>query len=356
MDIRDRVMGDQPHDFLHKIAGIVPGFDGYMDRERRRDADKLLRTYLAHQYSAQLDRLKRVQQSLLRSGQLTGISEVDRLTGVLQRFIDRLSTATYGYSGLFDPVKVEAQDLDQLYAFDMALTSGVDEVSSAVGGLETGLTAESAKTDVPAALSHLSSVLDDLNLRLNQRGDLLTSGRGLPADQYNSLVNSMSAPASTPSATPDMTGAPATAGMAGAATATPPPTAAPSTAAPPQYASGTPSTGAPTVNTSGGESARYSGAYPDYPGGMSTGNTTQGVPPYPTGGETATGASGTATTDLRGDASDYGINSASSPIAGSNNPGSDVAGDAALSDTAAGSSAIDSSDIGAPNLPDAPAD
>src|SRR6266513_2351749 len=140
MDIRDRVMGDMPHGFLHKIAGIVPGFNGYMDRERRRDADKLLRTYLAHQYSAQRDRLTRVQQGLARSGQLTGISEVDRLVGVLQRFIDRLSTATYGYSGLFDPVKVEAQDLDQLYAFDMALTSGVDQVSSAIDAVEVATT------------------------------------------------------------------------------------------------------------------------------------------------------------------------------------------------------------------------
>jgi len=236
-------------------------------------------------------------------------------------------------------VKVEAQDLDQLYAFDMALTSGVDEVSSAIGGLETGITAESAKTDVPAALSHLSSVLDDLNLRLNQRGDLLTTGRGLPEDQYNSLVNSVSAPASPPPAAPS---APDTGTM------TPPQTASASTAAPPQYSSGT-----PTVNTSG-ESARYSGAYPDYPGGMNTGNTTQGVPPYPTGGDL--GATGTATTDLSGNASDYGINSASSPVAGSTGSSSDVVGDAALNDTGAGSGTMDSSDLGATDLPDAPAD
>ncbi len=190
-DIHDRVMGDKPQGFLHKIAGIVPGFNGYMDRERRRDADKLLRTYLANQYSTQRDRLNRAEQSLLRAGQITGISEVDRLVGVFQRFIDRLNTATYGYSGMFDPVKVEAQDLDQLYAFDMALTSGVDEVSSAIGALESATTSETARTDIPAALAKLSSVLDELNLRLNQRGDLLTTGRGLPTDQYNSLVNSL---------------------------------------------------------------------------------------------------------------------------------------------------------------------
>src|SRR6476661_8085906 len=146
MDIRDRVMGDQPQDFLHKIAGIVPGYHGYMDRERRRDADKILRTQLARQYTAQRERLTHVQQDLLSAHRLDLIAQVDREVGALQRFIDRLSTATYGYAGLFDPIKIEAADLDQLYAFDMSLATGVDQVSGAIGAIEaaTGSGGEAA--------------------------------------------------------------------------------------------------------------------------------------------------------------------------------------------------------------------
>jgi hypothetical protein len=355
-------MGDRPNSFLHKIAGIVPGFNGYMDRERRRDADKLLRTYLAHQYSSQRDRLTRVQQSILRSGQLSGISEVDRLVGVLQRFIDRLTTATYGYSGLFDPVKVEEQDLDQLYAFDMALTSGVDDVSSAIGAIETALTGENAKTDGPTAVSHLASVLDDLNTRLNQRGDLLTTGRGLPTDQYNSLVNSLSgsegaigiAPVIPPVIPP----------------ASPPsPTPAPYTGAAPQYTSGTPSTGAPTVNTSGeqpqpqgGDMARYPGSsYSSSGVGTDTGSAQPEMPRYPTTGDMDSGSGGTSTTDLSGGGtSDYGIKTASSPATGPTNRGGDVAGDLPPTgaDMSGGSGAMDSSGAGdaSTDLSDAPGD
>src|SRR5437868_7810883 len=101
MDIKDRVMGDQPNSIFHKIARIIPGYKGYMDRERRRDADKLLRTHLAKQYSEQRDRLNRIQQGLARAHRFDQIAEVDRLVGVFQRFIDRLNTATYGYTGLF---------------------------------------------------------------------------------------------------------------------------------------------------------------------------------------------------------------------------------------------------------------
>jgi hypothetical protein len=345
MDIHDRVMGDKPQGFLHKIAGIVPGFNGYMDRERRRDADKLLRTYLAHQYSTQRDRLNRAEQSLLRAGQITGISEVDRLVGVFQRFIDRLNTATYGYSGMFDPVKVEAQDLDQLYTFDMALTTGVDEVSSAIGALESAITAETARTDVPAALSNLSSVLDELNLRLNQRSDLLTTGRGLPTDQYNSLVNSLGSGGGTgmPAGAPPPMAPPP-----------PPPSAppAPYTGAPPQYASGTPNMGAPTVNTSAGEMARYPGGYS---GGTDQGNmaTPPPTPAYPSGSYTGgtSGTSGTGTSDLTGGTPDYGINTASSP---SSSPTAQSGAAGIESDTPS-SGAIDSS-TDATSLPESPSD
>lgn len=333
MDIRDRVMGDKPDSFFHKIAGIVPGFHGYMDRERRRDADKLLRTYLAHQYSAQRDRLNRAQQGFVRAHQLDNIAEVDRLAGVLQRFIDRLNTATYGYSGLFDPVKVEAEDLDQLYAFDMALTSGVDNVSTGISNLESALLSETARKDVPAALAKLSSVLDELNLRLNQRGDLLSTGRGLEPAEYNSLMSGLSG----------LTGAANAA--AGAAATPPPPPAQAGTGAPPQYASGIPygGTGAPTVNTSGGEMARYPGS-PDAGAGAGTPMPMPmpEVPRYPTGDAPDAGA---ATTDLRGEAPDYNIKSGSSPATGPTNHGGDIAGDTPMGGAIGSNAGFDDNDL-----------
>ena len=190
MDIKDRVMGDQPNSWLHKIAGIVPGFKGYVDRERRRDADKLLRVHLAKQYSAQRDRLNRVQQSLLRAKRMDQIAEVDRLGGIFQRFIDRLNTATYGYTGMFDPVKIEAEDLDQLYAFDMTLAGGVDQASAAISALEESVSDKEGQS-LPDALNRFVDLVDDLNEKLNQRGELLTSGTRVPAGEFQSMLSSL---------------------------------------------------------------------------------------------------------------------------------------------------------------------
>src|SRR5690348_13391070 len=136
-DYRGRIERDQPQDLLHKIAGIIPGYKGYQDLERRREADKELRMFLARRYREQQAALTRAQQQLARTGQLNAISEVERLNGVLQRFIDKLETATQGYAGLFDPIKVQGPELDQLYTFDAALADGVQKVADGVQAVTT---------------------------------------------------------------------------------------------------------------------------------------------------------------------------------------------------------------------------
>ena len=262
MDIKNRVMGDMPHDFLHKIAGIVPGYHGYVDRERRRDADKLLRTTLAHHYSAQKDRLTRIQQGLLRGHHLEEIAEVDRLAGLLQRFIDRLSVATYGYAGLFDPIKVEAADLDQLYAFDMTLAGGVDQVSGAVDAVEASAGAQADLAELPAAISRLSGIVDELNRRLNERADLLTSGIHLPDTDYHSMLDSLSQPSQAGSTSGDMARYTPDTGAASPGAASTP--AQPSSA------------GTPTTNLN-------SGAAGSIPGGIETASSPVNQPGAPGG-------------------------------------------------------------------------
>ncbi len=219
-DFRGRIESDKPQDFLHRIANMVPGYTGYQDRERRREADKELRMYLARRFRDQHAALIRVQQQLARTGHLTAIAEVDRLAGVLQRFIDKLEVASQGYAGLFDPVKVDMPELDQLYTFDAALTGGLQQVTDAVqavtaagqqgSGPAPADTAASAPS-LDSTLAQLGSTLDALLTTWNQRSEVILSGHALPADDFNKFRTS--------------TGAALTAPLAGAA---PPPAAAPS--------------------------------------------------------------------------------------------------------------------------------
>jgi hypothetical protein len=201
-DFRGRVESNKPQDFFHRLAEKIPGYTGYQDRERRREADKELRMYLARGFRDQYAALQRVQQQMARSRHLESIGEVDRLSGMLQRFIDKLETATQGYAGLFDPVKVDMPQLDQLYTFDAALTDEMQKVADNIAAVSAaaqqgtgpapGATAAAAP-DLPTALSALSTTLDELLRTWNHRSEVIMSGQPMPAQDFERFRASVGA-------------------------------------------------------------------------------------------------------------------------------------------------------------------
>jgi hypothetical protein len=159
---------------VENIGQSVPGYMGYQSKERRRDADRVLRERLATQYSTLRDQLTRIMQNATNNGQLNSLPTLEGANLQLQRFISRLQTAPSGYAGWFDAAQIQEADLDQLYQFDTTLAAGVDELKSA---LDTLSTAVKSKTGVDDATSALRDHLDDLNARLDSREEFLARGK-----------------------------------------------------------------------------------------------------------------------------------------------------------------------------------
>lgn len=189
-DFRGQTERNKPTDFLHNLMNKIPGYTGYADLERRRDADKLLRSYLARQYRDQLTRLTRMQTGALHTPHSSALSELQRLEGMLNRFIDKLDTATYGYAGLFDANKVTGVELDQLYAFDQGLMNGVHSVSSDLDALDATMHADAGSppaegaSDMAGAMRHLGTTVDGLLQTWAHRNDVLTSGAPMPPAEF----------------------------------------------------------------------------------------------------------------------------------------------------------------------------
>src|SRR5690349_4200306 len=112
MDYREKVFNEA--DPLKQLMMKIPGFQGYYNKEMRRDADKLLRDHLAGQLAQQRDRLSQIQSNLVQAKAFETVGQLDRAMSKLQTLIDRIRTATYGYAGLFDAAKVDEQALDRI--------------------------------------------------------------------------------------------------------------------------------------------------------------------------------------------------------------------------------------------------
>lgn len=157
---------------LEKIGSKIPGFSGYMERDSRRSADKLLREEIARRYEEQWNRLSGIQNDLLGSGGLEHVDEVEGAAVKLRTFIDQIKTASYGYSGFFDAVKVNEAELAKLYEFDNSLLENVSQIAAAVDNLEASLGSDG----LPAAIRHLNRLAAECNDTFNRRQEVLTRG------------------------------------------------------------------------------------------------------------------------------------------------------------------------------------
>lgn len=172
MDYREKVFNEA--DPLKQLMMKIPGFQGYYNKEMRRDADKLLRDHLAGQLAQQRDRLSQVQSNLVQAKAFETVGQLDRAMSKLQTLIDRIRTATYGYAGLFDAAKVDEQALDRIYQFDAALASGVDAISGLISKLSDVSSQKAVQqSEIDDAVRALSQKFDELNTTFDRRRDAM---------------------------------------------------------------------------------------------------------------------------------------------------------------------------------------
>lgn len=165
--MRERIEG--AFNKIEEIAKDLPGYKGYKEREVRREADKLIRLKAARELQEQRRRLNSVEVGLARSGRLGVLLVVDRPLIRLQLLIDRLKTASYGYGGLFDAIKVGKAELDALYDFDAALLDGVAKVKALIDAVA----AAEADEGITKAGNDLLEAVEEMNETFSKRQDVL---------------------------------------------------------------------------------------------------------------------------------------------------------------------------------------
>ena len=166
-DLRKRIEG--AYNKLEEMAKDLPGYKGYKDKEVRRQADKLIRMKVARGFEEQRGRLNSIAVQLADAGRLRVLLTVDRSLMRLQFLIDRLKTASYGYAGLFDAIKVKEAELDALYEYDAALLDNVEKVKmliDAVGAAEDD-------DEVTKAGNELLAALEEINETFSKRQDVI---------------------------------------------------------------------------------------------------------------------------------------------------------------------------------------
>ena len=158
---------------LEKLAAKIPGFNGYVDRQNRRKADKLMRETIADRFDEQWKRASALQTDMINEGLLSYMDDMERAAIQIQTFSDKIRTASYGYSGLFDAVKINEDELAQLYAFDQGFFLAAEEIGRALDNVEASIYNEEA---LPAAIRNVVSIARESLQAFERRSELFTGG------------------------------------------------------------------------------------------------------------------------------------------------------------------------------------
>ena len=155
---------------FEKLTSKIPGYHGYKEKELRREADKLLRVELADKFDDQRKRLSGLQQELISQALIEFLDDLERAAMKLQLLIDRIKTASYGYAGLFDAIKVKEEQLDALYDFDNQMLDFVDEVAADVDEVTSAV---SAGEGAGEAIRALIGTVDEANQAFGHREEAI---------------------------------------------------------------------------------------------------------------------------------------------------------------------------------------
>ena len=157
-------------DPFKRLGSIIPGFKGYIERQNRRDADKLLRDTVARRFDEQWKRTSQIQVDMVSNGMIQYVDDMERAALQLRTFIDKISTAPRGYSGLFDAVKINEEELQSIYQYDAAFFDLAEQVGRALDNVEASLGDEAA---LPAAIRHVTSLARTAVETYNRRSEVV---------------------------------------------------------------------------------------------------------------------------------------------------------------------------------------
>lgn len=151
---------------------VLPGFRGYKLKEQRREADRIVRTYIYDSLEHSRDDLTSCLQALTDNKLTELVEPMNRLIAKLDRVAQKINHASYGYSGFFDSVKVQEPDLDRMLGYDTQLMDLVRKLSEMTASLRTNLT-QNKMDDARNAQLQLDGAISSLELAFDQRKSII---------------------------------------------------------------------------------------------------------------------------------------------------------------------------------------
>jgi hypothetical protein len=90
----------------------------------------------------------------------------------MDRVVEKINHASYGYSGFFDAVKVREENLDHMIDFDTKLIEGINALTTEIDAFKADL-ASGVTTNLKTRVQTVTDKLESLENTFDQRNEVI---------------------------------------------------------------------------------------------------------------------------------------------------------------------------------------
>ncbi len=155
-----------------RIAAFIPGFRGYKEKEIRRESDRLIRNHLGLKLSMEKNDLREISQKIADRRYFDVLTDVDRLIAKMDRVVEKVNHASYGYSGFFDAVKVKEDSLDRMIDFDNKLVDNINALATEIDAFKADL-ASGNTSNLKSRVQSVADKIEGLEDTFDKRNEVI---------------------------------------------------------------------------------------------------------------------------------------------------------------------------------------
>jgi hypothetical protein len=158
---------EEDRGLLKKIELLIPGFKGYRQREDIRSADSLLRQQLANRMGEINNIFENCRERLARAIELSLMSDIGDILKMSRQIENKIRHAEQGYTGISADFRIEDEELNTMYEWDLSLLATIDSVGKLAGELLDSIIASDGTTG--DKMRTIRNSLRDFNSMFNNR-------------------------------------------------------------------------------------------------------------------------------------------------------------------------------------------
>jgi hypothetical protein len=117
---------ERKKNILDKIGTLIPGYEGYANREVKRNSDKVLRDFISYAITDIEASVIIHQNHLIKTNELQICKEWDIVRKSLNTLASKIKYTPYGESSFFSENQIKDEELDAINKMDLEISDKVD--------------------------------------------------------------------------------------------------------------------------------------------------------------------------------------------------------------------------------------